>query len=95
MPALPKFCANIHVGCSGRSRVATSPFKVVVRRGRSHVTFPDGTGWPVNATQSGGDLILRPENSRNWIRIAADGRFSQRIYRNGAALMSRGICRHR
>ncbi len=92
-PSLPQFCANIHVGCAGRSKLATSAFRITIRRNQSRVEFAAGTGWPAVATQSGGDLILRPEGGRDWIRIQPDGTFSQRIYRKGRALMTHGKCR--
>ena len=92
-PALPNFCANVHVGCAGRSKLRTSGFDVLVHKGRASVTFSNGTGWVAKTARSRGALILRRHGDQGWIRIETDGRFSQRIYVKGAALMAYGTCR--
>ena len=88
VPALPFYCGNIHVGCVGRTRIETSAF--VTREGS--VSFKDGTVWPVRAQADDGATILWRRDSRDWIRVEADGRFSLRRYRKGQAMMTRGSC---
>ena len=96
-PALPKFCANIHVGCAGRSRIETWPFRLVFND--TSVLHREGFD-PVHLDVTFGeqDAVFRLPGSRDWIRILlSDGKdrmiFSQRICRNGQALMTRGTCR--
>ena len=91
-PALPNFCANIHVGCAGRSRLKTSAFDVVFHKGRASVTFANGTGWAAAVSGSGRNTLLRQTGTQSWIRVESDLRFSQRMYRKGEALMAYGTC---
>ena len=88
VPALPFFCGNIHVGCAGRTRIETHPFDI--QEGSVH--FADGTVWPVRAQTNSGATILWRQDSTDWIRVEADGRFSLRRYRKGQAMMTRGSC---
>lgn len=88
VPALPFYCGNIHVGCAGRTRIETSGF--VVEEGS--VTFEDSTVWPVRVQQNDAAILLWRKDSRDWIRIQDDGRFSLRRYRNANAMMTYGNC---
>ena len=91
-PVLPVFCRNIHVSCSGATKIRTSSFKVSIVEGIAHVDF-EGAEPSVRGRVAGsGDLVIRLENSRDWIRIQQDGRYSHRIYRKGGAAMSHGTC---
>ncbi len=91
-PALPNFCANIHVGCAGRSKLPTVPFIAAFHPKGVHIAFDDGTGWAVDVSGNGRYTLLRHRGSKDWVRIEKDGRFSQRIYREGGAQMTRGAC---
>ena len=88
VPALPFYCRNIHVGCAGRTRIETSGF--IAEDGS--VAFEDGTVWPVRVQPSDGATILWRMDSRDWIRIEANGRFSLRRYRKMQAMMTYGDC---
>ena len=94
-PTLSVFCRNIHVGCSGVTEIPTAAFEVVISDSNARVDF-EGEAAPLSGRVSGsGDLVVRLEESRAWIRIQQDGRYSHRIYRDGRAAMSYGSCRRR
>ncbi len=94
-PSRPVFCRNIHVACAGATDIPTSPFRVSITEALAQLDF-QGPGSSVRGRVSdSGDLVIRIENSRSWIRIQPDGRYSHRIYRKGAAAMSQGVCRKR
>ncbi len=48
--------------------------------------------WMRASISKNADLIISLVGGRDWIRIAQDGRYSHRIYRNGIGAMSYGIC---
>lgn len=93
-PALPFYCANIHIGCAGRSTVPTSKFTLSFEASEAIASFADGTILRSRVVMSfakkEGAIVLR--DGRDWIRIESGGAYSQRIYRKGAALMTRGTC---
>ena len=92
-PVRPVFCRNIHLGCAGKTDIPTSPFRVSITDGLARLHF-EGPEPPLQGRVSGsGDLIIRPDDSRSWIRIQRDGRYSHRIYPDREAAMSQGICR--
>lgn len=92
-PTLPVFCRNIHVGCSGVTEIPTASFAVAIAGGTAQLDF-EGAGAPLAGRVSGaGDLVIRLEAGRDWIRIEEDGRFSHRTYRDGRPAMSYGTCR--
>ena len=94
-PARPVFCRNIHVACAGRTDIPTVPFRVSIDGARARVDF-DGPESSVQGRVAGsGDLVIRLDDSRSWIRIQPDGRYSHRIYRKDGAAMSQGTCRQR
>lgn len=92
-PLWPVFCGNVHVLCSGRSKIGTDPFTVSFSEDAATVT-PDA-GPPVAMTIETGSAgrVLHPAEGRDWIRLHPDGRFSHRIYLPAGALMSTGTCR--
>lgn len=87
-PALPVFCANVHVGCSGKTKLPTRGFRVEADR----IAFDEGDEWRVvtAVTQSG--VVYRRDASRDWIRIGPDRRFSQRVYLERGPVMAYGVC---
>ena len=92
MPAYPYFCANIHVGCAGRSRIP-APVLTLTRKDQAlHIDVQDGTTWQADATGSE-DLVIKLDAQNSYLRLASDGRYNIRIYRNGRAWMSHGRCR--
>lgn len=91
-PRFPVFCANLHVGCAGRSALPAPAFRVTLGEGRAEVAFADGGAWRATARTSHAGVVLRPAAGRDWIRIAPDGGYSQRIYRRRGPLMAIGRC---
>lgn len=92
VPLYPVFCGNIHVGCSGRSRLPSKAFSVIIASKGVQVAFDSGKKWKTHAPKENGERVIRDPNSRNWIRIDRKNRFSMRIYRKGLALMALGKC---
>ena len=88
IPALPFYCANIHVGCAGRTTIATQRFTVE----RDIITFGDATIWKIRRQTDRDADILWHKGHRDWIRVEADGRFSLRRYDSGSPMMTRGHC---
>ncbi len=95
-PAIPFFCRNIHISCSGQSAVRTVPFDLTVTGERGKLVFanpdkPDGPdSGPVRIES--GYALLRLIPDADYVKVEADGRYSFRIYRRGIALMSHGVC---
>lgn len=94
-PALPFFCRNIHVGCAGRSRIATFDFTVTLDGKRARVQ-PASAGAethtaPIEWAEDYAIVWLRP--ARDYLKITGEGTFSMRHYTRGTAYMSYGACR--
>lgn len=94
-PALPNYCANIHIGCAGRSNVPTEPFKLSFEdKGVLHRA--DDPPQSLGIVWSNRDAVFRSEGSRDWIRVQFGTKdehlFSERIYRGAKALMTHGVC---
>ncbi len=87
-PTLPVFCANVHVGCAGRTKLPTLDFTAMV----DGVVFEDGSRWSGAASVSYSGAVYRRAGSRDWIRIDTGGAFSQRVYRDGGPMMAYGVC---
>lgn len=92
-PALPVFCGNIHVACAGATTIETRPFEVTIAGTAARVVFERADRPSKGRVSGSGDLVIRLENSRDWIRIQEDDRYSHRIYRAGGTAMSYGTCR--
>jgi hypothetical protein len=99
-PALPFFCGNIHVACSGRTTIRTFPFKLrtSARRGwiesgsdtsdiKEH--YEDGR---VDWGDDGTYVIVRPQGRNGYIKLFADGQYSVRHYTPNGGTMSYGRC---
>ena len=94
-PAIPFFCRNIHVSCSGQSTIRTQPFELIVTGERGMLVYDMGKpagpdSGPVRIADDYALLRLRPD--ADYVRVEADGRYSFRIYLKGIALMSHGTC---
>ena len=87
VPALPFYCANIHVGCAGRTTTPTHAFTIR----ENTAIFDNEDVWTVRSRQDREATILFRDEHRDWIRIEADGRFSLRRYAPDA-MMTRGKC---
>lgn len=94
-PALDYFCRNIHVGCSGRSAIATSDFVIRVHGQQARLEpVPDEfsvRGGPLEFAHDSAIVWLPP--TLGYVKITADGTYSFRHYRQSAAYMSYGACR--
>ncbi|MEM7427825.1 MAG: hypothetical protein AAF441_17155 [Pseudomonadota bacterium] len=91
-PALPVYCRNVHVGCSGKTGIRTAVIEISIRGDRARLVFA-GDRPPARGNVSGsGYILIRLDGQREWLRIEADGRFSHRIYPDERAAMSYGQC---
>ncbi len=97
-PDLPRYCANIHIGCSGRSRIETAPFLLELN---SHIGLWTQGDRRVkgSARRQETTVVFRPEESRDWIRVQLGNGsgpypYAERIYKGGQGLMARGRCWH-
>lgn len=91
-PLYPVFCHNVHIGCAGRTSLPTEGFLVTVKANGVDVVFDGGEKWMAQAPEQKGERVIRKTDSRDWIRIDRNDRFSHRIYRKGTALMAYGKC---
>jgi hypothetical protein len=91
-PALSYFCENIHVSCAGATNIRTTPFSVSIVEKVARVDFEESRPPKTGRVSGTRDLVIRLENSRDWIRIEKNGRYSQRIHGKRGAAMGHGIC---
>ena len=101
-PALPFFCGNIHVACSGRTTIRTFAFKM--RAGPSRGSIESGSDTagvselyqdgPVAWESANTSVILRPHAGSGYIKVLANGTYSFRLYAQGQGdgVMSYGRC---
>jgi len=87
-PALPIFCANVHVGCSGKTDLPTQGFTISPAK----ISFDDGDTWQVDVSVSDSGTVYRRRGAADWIRVDPAGAFSQRIYRDAGPVMAYGTC---
>ncbi len=100
-PALPYFCANIHVTCSGPTSIKTFPFKLRAKVSQGWIESSADTSGIREAYENGSAewsgeglyVILRPHEGHGYIKMLANGTYSFRHYSQGTASMSRGHCR--
>ena len=95
----PFFCANVHISCSGQSRIKTFDFTLkvdgesgVVNVINANSEYEDSFAGRITRGENGRYLIFRPNDSRDYFKVMADGSFSQRRYVNKNALMTYGRC---
>lgn len=94
-PALPYFCENIHVGCSGRSKVPASPFKITVNGDLAQITLSDlRRAGNFNGVDDDGAVVFRLHPTQDYIKLLPSGEFNYRHYVKRGALMSYGECTH-
>ena len=100
-PALPHFCANIHVACSGPSTIRTFPFALRARADQGSIESSSDTAGIGEIYTNGrvawdselSYVILRPHQGNGYIKLLADGTFSFRLYlQNASAVMTYGRC---
>lgn len=97
-PALPFFCANIHVSCSGRTDMRTFAFRLRAQDGRGWIETEAGAVRQqyedARVDWSDGAVLLRPRDGAGYIRLLASGKYSFRYYdAHEAGIMSYGHCR--
>ncbi len=92
-PMWPEFCANVHVGCAGKTGVPTQGFTVRLDGGGAEVAFDGGEAWTARVAETETGRVLRPAEGRDWIRIDPKGQFSHSIRRGVKTAMSAGVCR--
>jgi hypothetical protein len=99
-PALPVFCANIHVSCVGPSSIKSFRFRLRAAGTRGAVeSNTDDAGVAaafsparVEWGAASAYVILRPPQGNGYVKLLADGTYSFRHYGSSGALMSRGEC---
>jgi hypothetical protein len=99
-PALPFFCGNVHLSCSGQTALPTFAFKLRATPTHgsiepAHETARFGEHYengPVEWDAEGRYVILRPRLTRGYIKLLSDGSYSFRHYAQHAGVMSLGRC---
>lgn len=99
-PALPHFCENVHVRCTGLTTVATSAFKLRVAAGSPSVALVIGDenqaryqDAEVEWAEDGSYLLLSPRSANGYVKLLADGKYIFRHYTQGRGVMSLGHCK--
>lgn len=100
-PALPYFCGNIHVSCSGQTSIRAFPFKL--RAAAPHVSIDTARdaagigeqyrGASLEWDGEGAYVVLLPKQAKGYIKLLADGSYSFRHYAQDLGTMSHGHCR--
>ena len=91
-PALPFYCANIHIGCAGRSRRPGEAFVLRIDGELASARFVSGQEVELSVHRDARAAVLRDRTSPDWIRLSPDGTFVHRIQSLNPALMMRGRC---
>lgn len=96
-PSIAHFCANIHVSCSGRSRIETVAFTL---RGEGDAAWLLERGGVaasrvgrMQLDEQGDHVLVWLDPPPDLVRLRADGRYSFRIRRRDEYYMSYGRCR--
>ena len=100
-PALRYFCANIHVGCSGRTSIPTFPFSILLINKQVQIKaamnspeirdlFKDK--YNIYWAQNSDYILIHFHARRGYIKVLENGKYRFRYYRNGFAVMSYGWC---
>ena len=90
VPDYPVFCANVHFACVGRSEIKTDELTIELFAATARVTTARGTADMALGRDRGARILTNA--APGYIKVAADGRFSQRIYVRSKALMAIGTC---
>jgi membrane protein YqaA with SNARE-associated domain len=100
VPALPVFCQNIHVSCSGPTELRTFAFKLRVISGRGWLEAgPEAADFQrqysdarIEWGEADAYVILSPPGRQGYIKLQTDGSFSFRHYPEDIGVMSYGRC---
>ncbi len=97
-PTLAHFCANIHIGCAGRSaletwtlRITTNDEQGVMSSVDKHPAEPARSGEIVRDAKHN-SLILFLHPTKDYVRVLPTGRFNFRHYTKKGPLMTYGWC---
>ena len=99
-PAVPHFCANLHVSCAGVTAVPTFAFSLRVTpagaaldaEGHARAFVEQYAGGSVEWSSDGGYVIVRPASAGGYIKLFRDGRYVFRHYPQHEGIMSLGSC---
>jgi hypothetical protein len=100
-PALPYFCENVHVRCSGRTPVPAGPFRLRVA-GSTGSLEPAPAAEEVrlqyeNAivewSRDDDYVVLSPRASNGYLKVLSDGKYIFRRYVQSVGVMSLGYCK--
>ena len=100
LPTLPFFCANIHVGCAGRTTLRTFAFTLRTSAGRAWIESDADTAGigkryrnaRIYRDEKGAYVIFRPRAGRGYIKLLDNSRYSFRHYVRDLGTMSHGRC---
>lgn len=99
-PALPFFCGNLHVSCSGRTSLPTFAFTLRATHAQGAIEpalEAEGfrqqyQGAGVDWDNQGQYVIVRPAQTSGYIKLLANGSYSFRHYLQHVGVMSLGRC---
>lgn len=99
-PTLRYFCENIHIGCTGRSTIATFSFVVAIKDNQAWLETISGNSLPLVPPRSGpikwaidyAYAIVRLQPTPDYVKLLSDGAYIFRHYSGGTAYMSYGKC---
>lgn len=99
-PALPSFCTNMHVSCSGQTSLKAFPFKLRANPSQGTIESAPGTesirvqyeDGRVVWDKDGAYVMLLPRLASGYIKLLADGTYSFRHYSQHIGVMSIGRC---
>ena len=99
-PSVPYFCANLHVSCAGRTSAPTFSFSLRITPTGGALGAPASAqafveayaGGSVDWSSDGQHVIVRPAQSRGYIKLFRDGSYVFRHYPRDEGVMSLGSC---
>jgi hypothetical protein len=100
-PKLPYFCENVHVRCSGRTSVATFPFRLRVTGNAGSLEVASAAeevqrkyeNAIVEWIKDDGYVLLSPKASNGYLKVFSDGKYVFRHYVRNVGVMSLGYCK--
>ena len=99
-PSIPYFCVNLHVTCAGKTAVPTFHFGLRTTPNGAALDAPADAqvfveayaGGGVDWSSDGQHVIVRPAQSRGYIKLFRDGSYVFRHYPRDEGVMSLGTC---
>lgn len=102
VPALRYFCANVHIGCAGRSKERSFNFTLQVYKERARIVPAAAAAqqrWQGRLTgqatfePNDGFVVMRLGPLSEYLKVTDEGRFNMRQRDRGRTLMTYGRCR--